>query len=176
MEELRAHNTAWYYPFMFGIAYTSDIAPDANNVVGIGIRDTLWAFSNTGRVYKSTSLVPEWTEIEELTVKQKWLTLASNISEMYSDSEYHPYLIQLGKFVYISGGFRITTAISETTAILTGVIGPVKKRWLPVHNVTDGKTYFCHINTNGTEITSSNLPDGNYIISSGYQTSYGTGI
>ena len=176
LEELRAYNTVWYYPFMFGIAYTSDIAPDANNVVGIGVRDTLWAFSNTGRIFKSTAQVPDWTEIENATIKQKWLTLAPKISEMYSDDNYHPYCIQIGKFMYISGGFQITTAIAETTTILTGAIGPAKKRWIPVHNITDGKIYFCHINTKSTEITSNNLSIGNYIINVGYQTDYGVGI
>lgn len=79
MEELRAHNTAWYYPFMFGIAYTSDIAPDANNVVGIGVRNTLWAFSNTGRIFKSTAQAPDWVEISTIRAASGLYSLEENI-------------------------------------------------------------------------------------------------
>ena len=52
-------------PFMFGIAYTSGIAPDGNDCVCIAVNGTIYAFSYSGKVFK----ISENTEWEDITAK-----------------------------------------------------------------------------------------------------------
>lgn len=47
---------------MFGVGHASTLSPDGNNVVGIGIRGTLYAFSYSGKSYVCKSVDSGWQE------------------------------------------------------------------------------------------------------------------
>ena len=110
-----------------------------------------------------------------LPTKQRWLNMGTGISELYNDALYHPYMIVADNFVYVSGGFTLAADISTTgTIIINNLIEPVKKRWVPLHNMSTGQTYHAYLN--GTTLTVNTLPAGNYSLSFGYQRAYGLGI
>jgi hypothetical protein len=103
--------------------------------------------------------------------------MGSGISELYGDALYHPYMIVVDNFVYVSGSFALAANIStDGTIIFNNLVGPTKKRWVPLHNMSTGQTYHAHINSNGTTLTINTLPAGNYSVSFGYQRAYGGDI
>lgn len=53
---------AWNNPFVFDIPYTSSLAPDSNNVVGIGERGILHAFSYSGKHFYCIDSSKGWQE------------------------------------------------------------------------------------------------------------------
>ena len=53
---------AWSEPFVFDIPYTSSLAPDSNNVVGIGERGILHAFSYSGKHFYCIDSSKGWQE------------------------------------------------------------------------------------------------------------------
>lgn len=56
------HVSAWNRPFVFDISYTSAIAPDKNNAVGIGERGMLHAFSYSGKHFYCIDASKGWQE------------------------------------------------------------------------------------------------------------------
>lgn len=103
--------------------------------------------------------------------------MGAGITELYGDSSYHPYAILLtDNFVYISGNFVVPADITTTTTILSGLVSPVKMRWVPIYNMTTRTMYYAYIATGGSNLTIDNLPKGNYSINFGYQHAYGAGI
>lgn len=112
-------------------------------------------------------------DLTTLKTRQRWLTLASGVSEMYDDADYHPYAIVTSEYVHISGGFKTSTDISASTSIITNMVPPAKKRWVPLYNISKNAIYFGYITTGGSNLTTSNLPAGNYVIDFGYQKAYG---
>lgn len=56
------HMSDWNHPFIFDIGYTVPIAPDSNNVVGIGERGMLHAFSYSGKHFYCVDASKGWQE------------------------------------------------------------------------------------------------------------------
>lgn len=62
LDQLMKHMSDWNHPFVFDIGYTLPIAPDKNNVVGIGERGMLHAFSYSGKHFYCIDASKGWQE------------------------------------------------------------------------------------------------------------------
>lgn len=62
LAQLKEHLTEWNQPFIFEIPYSHPLAPDKNNAVGIGERDALFAFSNTGKQFICKAGSDKWED------------------------------------------------------------------------------------------------------------------
>ena len=62
LDQLMNHMSDWNHPFIFDIGYTVPIAPDSNNVVGIGERGMLHAFSYSGKHFYCVDASKGWQE------------------------------------------------------------------------------------------------------------------
>ena len=51
LNELLSITTQWNSPFLFAIDWTSDTSPNDNSTLGIGTRNSLWAFTYDGHIY-----------------------------------------------------------------------------------------------------------------------------
>ena len=60
---LNDHISAWMNPWLFCLDWSDNISPDANNAVGVGMRECYYAFSYTGRIFKTNGTSKTWTEI-----------------------------------------------------------------------------------------------------------------
>lgn len=52
----------WNQPFVFEIPYSSTLAPDQNNIVGVAERGMLHAFSNSGKYFYCVDSSKGWQE------------------------------------------------------------------------------------------------------------------
>lgn len=55
--------STWNKPYMFGLDWTSNLAPDGRTTVGIGVRGVIWAFTLHGGIYVANEDNPQWTEV-----------------------------------------------------------------------------------------------------------------
>lgn len=60
---LNDHISAWMNPWLFALDWSDDISPDANNAVGVGMRECYYAFSYSGRIFTTNGTSKTWTEI-----------------------------------------------------------------------------------------------------------------
>ena len=63
LDELLDHYSAYNLPYIFGIDYTGDASPDKNNTICIAIRDSIFAFSYTGKIFLANRRSNGWREI-----------------------------------------------------------------------------------------------------------------
>ena len=64
LNSLIEYQQTWNKPFMFGLDWTSSLAPDGRTTVGIGVRGVIWAFTLHGGIYLANGDNPYWTEIK----------------------------------------------------------------------------------------------------------------
>ena len=60
---LNDHISSWMNPWLFTIDWSDSISPDANNAVGVGMCECYYAFSYSGKIYKTNGTSKTWTEI-----------------------------------------------------------------------------------------------------------------
>lgn len=63
LNELLVHYSVYNLPYIFGIGYTSNTSPDKNNTICIAIRDSIFAFSYTGKIFLANNGSNGWREI-----------------------------------------------------------------------------------------------------------------
>ena len=83
---------AWNKPFVFDTPYTSSLAPDSNNAIGIGERGMLHAFSYSGKHFYCIDSSKGWQESpyalkSDLIPIQKGSTFLEDIGSLSSPSQ-----------------------------------------------------------------------------------------
>ena len=63
LDELLDHYSVYNLPYIFGINYTSDASPDKNNTICIAIRNSIFAFSYSGKIFLANYGSNGWREI-----------------------------------------------------------------------------------------------------------------
>lgn len=63
LDELLDHYSVYNLPYIFGINYTSNASPDKNNTICIAIRNSIFAFSYSGKIFLANSERSGWREI-----------------------------------------------------------------------------------------------------------------